>query len=198
MSLKKLSNDELKKRMNELQRQMNASLRGGRRFKRPATGAGRTYQQNRGAGRVIMQRAFSGVKAEMERRGMIKSAPKKNAKAKSGSPATDPRSKKGRVVLESHKSQDTRPKKTPEPKEAPKPKARPTTAKKSGMSAFQKAYAAARKSYKAGGKATFKFNGQSYTVATKEELKKAGGKYGSKLQKMLIAKQKKKPTSIAT
>ena len=118
--------------------------------------------------------------------------------AKRGSP-TDER--RGRVVLAGPK---VNPNRKPEKKaEAPKkPKARPATPSKasgkSGRSSFQTAYAKARAAYKKGGKATFKFNNKTYTVATKEELKKAGGKYGKKLQAMLKKNQKKKPETVAT
>ena len=114
-------------------------------------------------------------------------------------------SRRGREVLAGPKVNPNRKqeKKAEAPKaEAPKPKARPATPSKasgkSGRSSFQTAYAKARAAYKKGGKATFKFNGNTYTVATKEELKKAGGKYGKKLQAMLKKNQKKKPETVAT
>ena len=114
-------------------------------------------------------------------------------------------SRRGREVLAGPKVNPNRKpeKKAEAPKaEAPKPKARPATPSKasgkSGRSSFQKAYAKARAAYKKGGKATFKFNDQTYTVATKEELKKAGGKYGKKLQAMLKKNQKKKTETVAT
>jgi len=121
--------------------------------------------------------------------------------AKKSSP-TD--SRRGREVLAGPKVNPNRKpeKKAEAPKATPKPKARPATPSKasgkSGRSSFQTAYAKARAAYKKGGKATFKFNDQTYTVATKEELKKAGGKYGKKLQAMLKKNQKKKPESVAT
>ena len=122
--------------------------------------------------------------------------------AKRGSP-TDER--RGRVVLAGPKVNPNRKQETKaeSPKaDTPRPKARPATSPnasgKSGRSSFQKAYAKARAAYKKGGAATFKFNGKPYTVATKEELKKAGGKYGKKLQAMLKKNQKKKPESVAT
>jgi hypothetical protein len=121
--------------------------------------------------------------------------------AKKSSP-TD--SRRGREVLAGPKVNPNRKpeKKAEAPKATPKPKARPATPSKasgkSGRSSFQTAYAKARAAYKKGGKATFKFNDKTYTVATKEELKKSGGKYGKKLQAMLKTNQKKKPESVAT
>ena len=108
-------------------------------------------------------------------------------------------SRRGREVLAGPK---VNPNKKEKKADAPKPKARPATptkaSGKSGRSSFQTAYAKARAAYKKGGKATFKFNDKTYTVATKEELKKAGGKYGKKLQAMLKKNQKKKPETVAT
>ncbi len=113
-------------------------------------------------------------------------------------------SRRGREVLAGPKVNPNRKpeKKAEAPKATPKPMPRPATSpkasSKSGRSAFQQAYAKARAAYKKGGKATFKFNDKTYTVATKEELKRAGGKYGKKLQAMLKKNQKKKPESVAT
>ena len=110
-------------------------------------------------------------------------------------------SRRGREVLAGPKVNPNRKpeKKAEAPKATPKPMPRPATSpkasSKSGRSAFQQAYAKARAAYKKGGKATFKFNNKTYTVATKEELKRAGGKYGKKLQAMLKKNQKK---SVAT